>query len=322
MSQDHKIYGDIAIFSGNANPALAKEIASSLGVMLGGADVCQFPNENIFVRLHESVRAKDVFLIQPTCSPVNDNVMELLIMIDTLRRDSAGRITAVVPYYAYGRSDKKDQPRVPITARLIADLITAAGADRVLTVDLHAGQIQGFFTIPTDEVTAFYLLNCYFQQKMIPNLAVVAPDIGAIKRARNFAQRLDVPLAIIEKRRIGNGADTEVLNVIGDVHGCNVVLVDDEIDTGGTLLHDTEALRKVGVNDIYVCATHATLSGDASRRLDESGIKEVIVTNTVAIPSEKQFPTLTVLSIAPFLAEVIHRIHEGTSVGAIYEQWH
>jgi len=209
------MYGHIKLFSGTANPALAQEISDYLGVPLGGRDIIKFPNDNIFTRLHESVRGQDVFLIQPTCRPVNDNLMELLIMIDTLRRDSAGRITAVVPYYAYGRTDKKDQPRVPITARLVADLITVAGADRILTIDLHAGQIQGFFTIPVDELTAFYIIRDYFLEKDLQDIIVVAPDVGASKRARNLAQALNVPMAMIEKRRTGQ--NTQVLSVIGDV---------------------------------------------------------------------------------------------------------
>jgi ribose-phosphate pyrophosphokinase len=215
------MYGDLALFSGNANRPLAEEIAQALGTRLRGADVFQFANENIFVRLHSSVRSDDVFIVQSMSVPVHKHIMELLIFLDTVRRDSAGRITAVVPYYAYGRTDKKDQPRVPITARLLADLITVAGADRVLTMDLHAGQIQGFFTIPVDEITAFHLLSDYFIEKQIPNLVVVAADIGAAKKSRNFAAALDAPLAIVEKRRALDGDRAAILNLIGDVAGCN-----------------------------------------------------------------------------------------------------
>src|SRR6476661_1021727 len=224
---------ELIIFSGNANPALATAVSAYLGVPLGKADVFSFSNENIFVKLNESVRSNDVFIIQPTSSPVNRSIMELLIMIDAVKRASAARVTAVLPYYAYGRTDKKDQPRVPITARLIADLLTAAGAQRILTVDLHAGQIQGFFNLPVDELTAVYLLARHFREKQIPNPVVVSTDIGNAKRARNFAEMIGAPLAIVEKRRNGNDDRAEVLNIIGSVAGRAAVLVDDEVDTGG-----------------------------------------------------------------------------------------
>src|SRR5512136_2429720 len=230
-----KMYGDLMIFSGTANRPLAETTAEHLGIPLGGVEVQQFPNSNTFVRLHQSVRAKDVFLIQPTCAPVNENLMQLLIFVDTLRRDSAGRVNVVVPYYGYGRTDKKDQPRVPITARLVADLIAVAGADRFVTLDLHAKQIQGFFSIPSDELPALGLLIDYFQKNPVSNAVVVAPDVGALRRARNFAARLDLPLAIIEKRRSLDGDRTEVFNIIGEVEGKNVIIVDDEIDTASTL---------------------------------------------------------------------------------------
>ena len=235
MYHEEPMYGTLRLFGGRANPPLAQAIADYLETPLAEAEIFDFPNENIFVRLKKSVRGQDVFLIQPTCSPVNRNIMELLIIIDTLKRASAGRITAVIPYYGYGRTDKKDQPRVPITARLIADMITVAGASRVLTLDLHAGQIQGFFSIPVDEMSAMPLLVNYFRRKAIENPVVVAPDVGATKRARNFAQALDAPLAVIEKRRIGNAPTSRVLNVIGRVRGKNVLIVDDEIDTGSSM---------------------------------------------------------------------------------------
>jgi ribose-phosphate pyrophosphokinase len=311
-----KMYGELALFSGTANPQLAQEIAEYLKASLRGADVFQFPNENIFVRLHKSVRSQDVFLIQPTCAPVNKNLMELLIFIDCLRRDSAGRITAVVPYYAYGRTDKKDQPRVPITARLVADMITVAGADRLLTIDLHAGQIQGFFTIPVDDITAFHLLSDHFMNKAIPNLVVVAPDIGASKKARNFAEKLGVPLAIIEKRRVGKEAS--VLSVIGEVKGRNAIIFDDEIDTAGTTISAVELLKKKGAKDVYACASHAILSDPATDRLQACELKELVVTNTVTIPPNKQIDKLTVLSVGPLLGEVIRRIHLGISVGEMF----
>lgn len=249
------MYGEIALFSGNGNRELAEEISAALAVPLCPADVFKFSNQNIFCRLKTSVRGKDVFIIQPIAFSfdedgqmltVNDNLMELLIMIDTVKRDSAGRITAVVPYYGYGRTDKKDQPRVPITARLVADLVSTAGANRFLTVDLHAGQIQGFFNIPVDEITAFYILSDYIRQKNIPNAVVVAGDIGATKRSRNFAQALDLPLTVIEKRRIQqeDGSKAEVLNIIGDVKGKNCIIFDDEIDTAGTMTKAMAFLKK------------------------------------------------------------------------------
>ncbi|MGQ9515758.1 MAG: ribose-phosphate diphosphokinase [Anaerolineae bacterium] len=316
-----KMYGELAIYSGTANPELAEEIAQYLGVPLGGRDIIQFPNENLFVRLHSSVRAKDVFVIQPTGnSPVNQNIMELLIMIDTLRRDSAGRITAVVPYFAYGRTDKKDQPRVPITARLMANLITVAGADRFLTVDLHAGQITGFFDIPGDEITAFHLLSDYFVEKNLEDVVIVAPDIGASRRARNFAEKLGAPLAIVEKRRSLDGKKTAMLNLIGEVAGKNAIIFDDEIDTAGTLTQAAHFLVEKGARDIYACATHAILSPPATERLREAPLKEIVVTNTVRIPPEKRLPNMTILSIAPLLGEVIRRIHLGISVGALFNE--
>lgn len=325
------MYGEIALFSGNANPELAQEISQALAIPLCPADVFRFKNQNIFCRLHNSVRAKDVFIIQPIAnsydergqlSTINDNLMELLIMIDTAKRDSAGRITAVVPYYGYGRTDKKDQPRVPITARLIADLLSTAGADRFLTLDLHAGQIQGFFNIPVDELTAFYLLSDYLRSKNIVTGVVVAGDIGATKRSRNFAQALDFPLAIIEKRRIQqpDGSQAEALNIIGDVKGKNCIIFDDEIDTGGTMVEAMNFLVKEGAKEIYACVTHAVFSGPAVERLQDAPVKEVVVTNTIALPPQKKFNKLTILSVAPLLAEVIRRIHLGISVGELFNE--
>jgi len=320
---EYKLYGELMVFSGTANRPLAEEIAAYLGVPLGEADIFQFPNSNTFVRLRQSVRGKDVFLIQPTAAPTNDNLMELLIFIDALRRDSAGRITAVVPYYGYGRTDKKDQPRVPITARLVADLITVAGADRFLSIDLHAGQIQGFFTIPTDELTALHLLSDHFRQKAIPDAVVVAPDVGATRRARNFAQRLHLPLAVIEKRRPLDGSDATLLNLIGDVQGKNAIIVDDEVDTGITLARGTDFLLQEGAREVYACATHAILSDPAAERLRDSRLKELVITNTVAIAPYKRAllgPKLTVLSVGELLGEVIRRIHRGISVGAMFDE--
>ncbi len=314
------MYGELALFSATANRPLAEEIAASLGTRLRGADVFQFPNENIFVRLHGSVRSDDVFIIQSMTVPVHKNIMELLIFLDTVRRDSAGRISAVIPYFAYGRTDKKDQPRVPITARLLADMITVAGADRVLTMDLHAGQIQGFFTIPVDDITAFHLLRDYFLDKRIEDPVVVAADIGAAKKSRNFAEALNAPLAIIEKRRTVDGDQTSALNVIGDVAGRNAIIFDDEIDTAGTMTGAAHFLKERGVRDLYACATHAVFSPPATRRLREAPFKEIVVTNTINIPREKRLPNLTILSVGKLLGEVIRRIHLGISVGAMFNE--
>jgi len=275
---------DLKVFTGNAHPELAQAIAEYLGMPLGGADVFQFTNENIFVKILDNVRERDTFVVQPICYPVNESLVELLIMIDALKRASAKRITSVIPYYGYGRTDHKDQPRVPITARLVADLLTTAGANRVLTVDLHAAQIQGFFNIPVDELTALSLLADYFKKKEIEDLVVVAVDIGISKRARDFAIKLDKPLAIMEKSRLGNTGKTEVLNVIGDVEGKVAVAFDDEIDTAG------------------------------------SPVKEIVVTNTIPVSGDKKLDKITVLPIAPLLGEAIHRIHTGLSIGAMFEQ--
>ena len=313
------LYEELKVFTGNAHPELARAVCDYLGIPLGEAEVFKFRNDNTFVRILENVRQRDVFLIQPMCAPVNDNLMELLIMADAAKRASAGRITAVVPYYAYGRTDKKDQPRVPITARLVADLVTAAGADRVLTVDLHAGQIQGFFNIPVDELTAMPILSRYFTDKALEAPVVVAVDIGISKRARDMAARLDVPLAIVEKRRIGNLEQAESLNVIGEVRDCTAILFDDEIDTGGSMLTAVDALYDRGVREVYACCTHAVLSGDAFLDVAQSRIVEMVVTDTVPVPEEKRNGRITVLTVAALLGEAIHRIHSGLSVGAMFE---
>jgi ribose-phosphate pyrophosphokinase len=305
------------VYTGNANRELAHHICRYLGIELGRADVFEFANENIFVKIIDNAREKDVFLVQPTSRPVNQSIMELLIMIDAFKRASAGRITAVVPYYGYGRSDKKDQPRVPITARLIADLITVAGANRLLTVDLHQGQIQGFFNIPVDELTAVHLLSGHFRAMNIEN-PVVVTDLGFAKRARTFAQLLDAPLAIVEKRRIGNQDRAEVLNVIGDVRGKRAIIVDDEIDTAGTLISIANALSREGVTEMYACATHAVLSDPAVERIAQSELREVVVTDSIPIPPEKLGGKIKVITLAPLIAEAIVRIHRGQSVGALF----
>jgi ribose-phosphate pyrophosphokinase len=310
---------EMKVFSGNAHPALAQSIVEYLGIPLGKCEVIQFSNENTFVRILENVRQRDTFVVQPMSSPVNSHIIELLIMIDALKRASAGRITAVVPYYAYGRSDKKDQPRVPITARLIADLLTVAGANRVLTVDLHKQQIQGFFNIPVDELTALYLLSDYIKKRISNNLVVVAADFGITKQARDVAERLGVPLAIMEKRRIGNIDKTEILNVIGDVVGKTAIIVDDEIDTAGSLVGVVTALIEQGAREVYACATHALLSGSAMQRISICPVKEIIVTDTYPILPQKRIDKITVLPIAPMLGEAIRRIHTGQSVGAMFD---
>ena len=356
QGKQYGLYGPLTIFSGTANPELAGEIATLLEKPLGRVTIRQFANENVFAQLDESVRGKDVFLIQPTCSgvrnrkhktgecvvapedhawlsstefepvssSVNDNILELLVLLDTLRRDSAGRLTAVVPYFAYGRTDKKDQPRVPITARLMADVIGVAGANRFLLIDLHAGQIQGFFDIPGDELTARHILVGYFRGKAIADAVVVAPDIGASRRARNFAEDLDLPLAIVEKRRNLDGSGTRQLNLIGNVDGCNAIIFDDEIDTGGTIAQAASFLRRRGAREVYACATHAILSPPHGvENMQAAELKELVVTNTVYIPTHKRealAPCLRVLSVAPLLAEVIRRIHLGVSVGEMFNE--
>jgi len=310
---------DLKIFTGTTHPALAQSISEYLGLPLGKSEVFEFGNENIFVRILENVRERDVFVIQPISSPVNKSLVELLIILDAMKRASAHRITAVVPYYGYGRTDKKDQPRVPITARLVADLLTTAGANRILTVDLHAPQIQGFFNIPVDELTALFLMANYFRSKNLDDLVVVATDIGISKRARDLASKLKAPLAIIEKRRVGNVDLTETLNVIGEVNGKIALTVDDEIDSGGSLLNVIKALTERGARDIYSCCTHPVLSGPAIKRIAASPVKELVVTDTIPVTGGKKLNKITVLPMAPLLGEAIHRIHTGMSIGAMFE---
>jgi ribose-phosphate pyrophosphokinase len=313
------VYADeFSIYAGNANRPLAEKICTYLATRMGDVEVFQFANENIFVRVLENVREQDVFLVQPTSRPVNQSIMELLIMIDAFKRASAGRITAVIPYYSYGRSDKKDQPRVPITARLVADMLTVAGADRVLTMDLHQGQIQGFFSIPVDELTAINIISAEIRAKELQDLVVVS-ELGFAKRARNFAEILGVPLAIVEKRRvIGNQDQTEVMNVIGEVSGKTAVIIDDEIDTAGSLMEAVQALEDEGAGSIYACATHGVFSGAALDRIETSSIAQVIVTDTIPLPPQANRERITVLSIAPLFGEAIKRIHRGESVGALF----
>jgi ribose-phosphate pyrophosphokinase len=310
---------ELKVFTGNAHPALAQAVAEYLGTPLGNCEVFEFSNENIFVRILDNVRERDTFVIQPISSPVNKSLVELLIMLDALKRASAKRITAVVPYYGYGRSDRKDQPRVPITARLIADLLTVAGANRMLTVDLHSAQIQGFFSIPVDELTALYLLSDYYKKRKIKDLVVVAADIGISKSARDVATRLNAPLAIVEQRRKGNVDKKEVLNIIGDVKGKAALIVDDEITTGGTLVNVVSIILECGAKEVYACATHPVFSGPAIDKIASNPVKEVTVTDTIPVTGEKKLDKITVLPIAPLLGEAIRRIHTGQSIGAMFK---
>jgi ribose-phosphate pyrophosphokinase len=312
------LFDQLTIICGNSNPELTDEICAYIGIPRGRTEVFKFSNDNTFVRIGESVRQNDVFVVQSFAEPVNDSIMELLILLDTLKRSSAGRVTAVIPYFGYGRTDKKDQPRVPITARLVAKLVGTAGADRVLTLDLHAGQIQGFFDVPVDEMSAMWLTANYFRDKALDRPVVVSPDLGNTKRARNFAEVLDASLAIIEKRRVGNQDKSEVLNLIGSVDGCSVVIVDDEIDTAGSITQAARVCLEHGATEVYASAIHPVFSGPAVQRLIESPIREVVVTNSIAVPPAKQFDKLVVLSIGPLLGETIQRIHTGVSVSATY----
>jgi ribose-phosphate pyrophosphokinase len=309
---------DLRVFTGNANRQLATAICKYLGISLGNADVFQFSNENIFVKINDNVRGRDVFIIQPFSSPVNRSIMELLIMIDALKRASSARITAVIPYFAYGRTDKKDQPRVPITARLIADCITVAGAHRVLTMDMHAGQIQGFFNIPVDELTAQILQARYFAGKKQDNYTVVAADEGFAKKARQLADRLNAPLAIVEKRRHGNNSVAEAMGIIGSVEGKNALIVDDEIDTAGSLTQAVRVVYEQGAHDIFCCATHGIFSGPAIERLKEVPIKEIVITDSIPLSEQKCLPNMTVLSVAELFAGAISRIHDGRSVTELF----
>ena len=310
-----KVLGELAMFSGRSNRPLAEAICKHLRVPLMEADVIDFPNENIFVQLKCSVRGADVFFVQSLSSPIHRNIFEMLIFLDAMKRASAGRITALIPFYAYGRSDKKDQPRIAITARLLADLIVTAGANRYMTIDLHAGQIQGFFQIPGDEFSAFPILSDYLSEQNIQDAVVVSADLGFAKKARNFARKLDLPLAFVEKRRIGNNPKAQALSVIGDVQDKNVIVVDDEVDTAGTLTEAVYLLKRNGARRVYTVCTHATLSHPAIERLREAPIDEFVCTDTVPIPMEKRLPNFRILSVAPLLAETIARTHQGRSVG-------
>jgi len=325
-SHEIKMYGGIKLYAGSGSPELAQKIADYLKQKLSPRDVIQFPNENIFIQLNSSARGQDVYVIQTTSSPVHYNLMELLVMIQTLRLDSAARITAVIPYLAYGRSDKKDQPRVPITARLVADMIEIAGADRYMTFDPHAGQIQGFFSIPGDVLTSSHMISDYIKDNLFKDMTspvVVATDLGFAKRGRNYALDMDIPIAFIEKRRTGNDAKAEALTLIGNVKDRDVIIVDDEVDTGGSIAQAVSVVQKHGAKDIYLAFIHPIFSRDAVDKLAALPIKQIITTDTVPIPVEKMKllgERLTILSVAPMLGEVIRRAHEGRSVGEMFNE--
>ncbi|MFH1878077.1 MAG: ribose-phosphate pyrophosphokinase [Candidatus Omnitrophota bacterium] len=308
----------MTIFTGNANPPLAKKICDSLGVALGSCDVTRFSDGETRVKIGQNVRGKDVFVVQPTCCPANDNLMELLIMIDALKRSSAKRITAVLPYFGYARQDRKDQPRVPITAKLVANLLSLSGAGRVLTIDLHAGQIQGFFDIPLDHLFAVKIFEEYFVEKKLENIVIVSPDVGGIKMARAYAKRFEAGLAIVDKRRISD-VQAEAMHIMGDVKGKNVIIVDDMVATAGSLTEACAALKKQGAKDIYAAITHPVLSGPALERLDGAEIKELVLTDTIPLGKEKKRDYIVQLSVASLLGEAIRRIHNEETVSALFE---
>jgi ribose-phosphate pyrophosphokinase len=306
------------IFTGSAHPELAREICRRLKISLGKALVSRFPDSEVKIQIHENVRGSDVFVIQPTCRPVNENLVELLVILDALRRASAERITAVIPYYGYARQDRKDRPRVPITSKLVADLLTSAGASRVVTLDLHAGQIQGFFNIPVDHLYATPVIVTYFKKLKLSNLVVVSPDPGGVERARAFAKRLKAPLAIIDKRRQDDQA-VVIMNVIGNVRGKTALIVDDMIDTGGTLVRSIEALLAKGAKKVYACATHPVFAGKAIEELIRSRVTEVVVTNSIPLSEEaKRYKRIHVLSVGGLLAETIRSVHQESSVSRLF----
>ncbi len=311
--------GDLMIFSGNANPALARAIAAYVKAPISDALVGRFSEGEVRVKINQDVRGRDVFIVQPTCPPVNDNLMELLILIDALRRASARRITAVVPYYGYARQDRKDQPRVPITAKLVANLITEAGADRVLTMDLHAHQIQGFFDIPLDHLFAVNVFVEYFSSLGLPDPVVVSPDVGGVKMARAYAKRLRSAFAMVDKRRI-SAEEAEVMDIMGQVEGKTAIIVDDLVATAGSLVEAVKALIGAGATSVYAAITHPILSGPARERLAASPLKELVVTDTIPVDSAKQLPKVKVLSVAPLLGEAIRRIHQEESVSSLFEE--
>lgn len=308
----------LKVFTCNANPQLAKEVVEHLGIELGVSHVTRFSDGEVRIKLEESVRGCDVFVVQPTTAPANEHLMELLIMVDALKRASAGSINVVIPYYGYARQDRKARARDPITAKLIANLIETAGANRVVTMDLHAGQIQGFFDIPVDHLYAEPILAEYFLSKQLEDVVVVSPDMGGVTRARSMAERLGAPIAIIDKRRPEPNV-AEVMNVIGNIDGKTAIMIDDIIDTAGTITHGANALVELGAREVYACCTHPVLSGPAIQRLNDSVLKEVVVTNTIAIPEDKQSPKIVSLSVAKLIADAITRIHNQESISILFE---
>lgn len=317
----------IKLFAGSTADSIVQEISDYLNqagyqhIKPGEYSKAEFANENIFIRLQESVRGQDVYLVQTMSPPdLHKNIFEMLIMIDALKRDSAKRINVIFPYMAYARSDKKDQPRVPITARMLANMIEVAGADRYMTIDLHSGQIQGFFNIPGDALNAFHLLSDHVIDMQIPNLVVAATDLGFAKRARDWAEKLGTETNYIEKRRVGNVGTSSALSLVGNVEGRNVLLVDDEVLTGGSVVNAANLLREKGAKDLYLAFTHGLLAGDAVERLESCDFKRIILANTIPLPEEKRLPNMDILSIAPLLAEVIRRAHEGRSVGELFNE--
>nr|WP_298876694.1 ribose-phosphate diphosphokinase [uncultured Mogibacterium sp.] len=314
----NKVFSDLKLFTCNAHPELANEIAELMGIKVGKSTVNKFSDGEIQVSIWESVRDCDVYIVQPTCAPVNDHLMELLIMIDALKRASAGRINVVVPYYGYARQDRKAKARDPITAKLVANLIQAAGADRLVSMDLHANQIQGYFDIPVDHLLGLPILTKYFKEKNLEDIVVVSPDHGSVTRARNMAQRLDAPIAIVDKRR-PEPNKSEIMNIIGDINGKNCILLDDMIDTAGTICNAANALMELGAKSVYACATHGVLSGPAMERLEKSPIKELVLLNTVPIADEKKIDKMTFISVGPIFSEVITRIYQGGSVSPLFD---
>ena len=312
--------GNIKIFTCNGNRNLANKIADELGLHMGESEVTKFSDGEISIKINEPVRGSDVYIIQPTSSPVNDNLMELLIMIDAVKRASAGRINAVIPYYGYARQDRKARPRDPISAKLVADIISSAGADRVLSMDLHCAQIQGFFDIPVDHLYGMNSLASYYQNKFenVDNFVAVSPDLGSVTRTRTFAEKLEIPLAIIDKRRPKANV-SEVMNIIGNIEGKNVILVDDMIDTAGTITNAANALKERGALEVYACCTHPVLSGAAIERIENCAIKELLVLDTVELPEEKRIPKIKQISVAKLFADAIYRIHEGLPVSKIFD---
>ena len=314
----NKVFSDLKLFTCNAHPELANEIAELMGIKVGKSTVNKFSDGEIQVSIWESVRDCDVYVVQPTCAPVNDHLMELLIMIDALKRASAGRINAVIPYYGYARQDRKAKARDPITAKLVANLIQAAGADRVISMDLHANQIQGYFDIPVDHLLGLPILTKYFKEKNLDNVVVVSPDHGSVTRARNMAERLDAPIAIVDKRR-PEPNKSEIMNIIGDIDGKNCILLDDMIDTAGTICNAASALIELGAKNVYACATHGVLSGPAKERLEKSPIQELVLLNTLPIDDEKKLDKMTLISVGPIFSEVITRVYQGGSVSTLFD---